>query len=124
MKKIILLCIIIACACQLKAQQLFKVKPSDSLSNNPLEKYCKLKPNNTYQFALPLQNFNMVSANSIVKNISPEDHMPIMVLGGDSKMPVAKLGGYYTMPVKKIGSEDTDVVVSKLLPGLPTFKTP
>ncbi|HEY8780071.1 MAG TPA: hypothetical protein VIM16_00505 [Mucilaginibacter sp.] len=103
MKKALLFFIIISGASQLKAQQLFELKPADSSSNNLF----KIKPNKPFPLFQPQLNLNQNLGSAIAKNfISKVDHMPVIALNGNSKMPVVKLGGYSKMPIKEIGSED------------------
>jgi len=120
MKKVVLLFLMISGFHQLKAQQLFGVKPADSLSKS-LNKSLLVTPDLTS----PLLNFTGNYQNNFAKNTtSPVDHMPIIVLNGNDKMPVVKLGGYYTMPVKKIGSGDQITVERNQYQFLPTFTKP
>ena len=114
MKKALLVVFVVAAFSQAKAQQLFNVKPSDSLKNNLLEQYFKVQPQNQLPWALPPLNLNktLTTFGDNVK-ISPCDHMPVAFLQNDSKMPVVKLGGTYKMPVLKLG-EGAVVVVPDL----------
>ena len=111
MKKLFLLTLLLAAAYGLKAQQLFNVKPADSLSQRLLGQYFKLQPGNSFKPVRPLLNPNpMLAVVEPQKNaFANQDNMPIAVLKENSKMPVAKLGGYYTMLVKHIGIRDTTI---------------
>lgn len=114
MKKSLLVLVLIAAFCQVKAQQLLPVKPADSLKNDLLEKYFKTTPGSQPQlFQLqtnPTENLALLNAS--VK-VSSTDHMPIAFLQGYSKMPLLKLGGNSKMPVVKLGGGD----VIPLYPG-------
>lgn len=123
MKKLILFALLAGGFCRVSAQQLIPVKPADSLLNS-LNKKLNLKPANSLQLLQPPANYAASLNTFITKNTANADHMPVVVLEGNSKMPVKKIGGYYTMPVKKIGSEEPPPLNQNLLPGLPTFKTP
>jgi hypothetical protein len=124
MKKIILLLVLAIGFSQLKAQQFLPVKPADSTTYD-LNKLLRISPVKPLQLVQP--NFNLFQAlnNNLTGNtMASIDHMPVAVLGGNSKMPIVKLGGYYTMPVKKIGSEGVLPGNQNFMPGLPAFKTP
>jgi hypothetical protein len=123
MKKLILIALLACGFGRLNAQQFTPVKPADSLLNS-LNKKLNQNPGNSLQFLQPPANYNPKLSMLITNNTANIDHMPVVVLEGNSKMPVKKLGGYYTMPVKKIGSEDQSPVNRNFLPGLPTLKTP
>ena len=120
MKKVLLLLMVTCGIYQVRAQQSLQHKPADSLSKMP-DLYFNPKSFNQFQMYQPKLNFNEALTKA---NISNVDHMPLVVLNGNSKMPVVKLGGYYTMPVKKIGTEEVIPVNESALFGLPTFKTP
>jgi hypothetical protein len=114
MKKILLLFILFIGVFQLKAQQLFQVKPTDNLTNNLLGKYFQIKPGE-WQLLQPQLNINEVLSainTQKLETVHIADHMPIAVLAGYSKMPIVKLGGYYTMPVKKI--DDAEQLLNRL----------
>jgi hypothetical protein len=118
MKKSLLVAVLIAAFCQVKAQQLFPVKPVDSLKNSPLQKYFNIKPGIQQQLFQSQGNLNQIlaSVNMPVK-VDSYDHTPIAFLPGNSKMPVVKLGGYYKMPVAKLGGEGSSTVeVNKITP--------
>jgi hypothetical protein len=120
MKKALILFLLISGVYQLKAQELFRINPADTLSKN-LNRSLLVKPDLTS----PLLNFNGNYWNGFAKNTtSPEDHMPVIVLNGNDRMPVVKLGGYYTMPVKKIGIEDQVPTDLNQYQFLPTFTKP
>ena len=114
MKKSLLVLVLLAAFCQVKAQQLFPVKPADSLKNLPFEKYFNINPNSRQQ--LPQWNVNplqkLASVSAPVK-VSSYDYMPIALLQGSSKMPVVKLGGNYKMPMAKLGGPDVIVLDPK-----------
>ena len=103
MKKALLVAFIITAFSQARAQQLFNLRPSDSLKNNLYEQYLKVKPQNQLLLTLPPLNLNKTPAlaDNGVK-ISPDDHTPIAFLQGDSKMPVVKLEGADRMPILKL----------------------
>jgi len=98
MKKILLLSILFVAAFQLEAQQLFKFKPADSLSN-----YFKSKPLPGLQFTNPGFDFKqspLLASNNIFSNNQPaDDNMPIALFVGRDDMQVVKLRGYDRMPV-------------------------
>jgi len=124
MKKALLIFLLMAAICQVKAQQFFPVKPADSLSNSILDKLT-LKHSDQFKLFQPNSGLYQPLTFAATKNtVSNVDHMPIAVLTGNSKMPVVKLGGYYTMPVKKIGSEEVIPVPENAPLGLPTFSKP
>jgi hypothetical protein len=124
MKKPLLIIILMAAGYQLKAQQLFPVKPADSLANGLLNP-STVKPNMSFKLFQPksnlLQPLQILAFNKTERNI---DRMPVAVLSGNSKMPVVKLGGYYTMPVVKTSTEEVPLIIKPGLPGLPTFSKP
>jgi len=111
MKKALLIAIVVAAFSRAKAQQLFNVKPTDSLKNNLFEQYFKVQPQNQLPWIQP--PLNLTEALSIgtgrVK-INRYDHMPIAYLQGDTKMPVVKLEGFDRMPILK-PAEGTVIVV-------------
>jgi hypothetical protein len=114
MKKALLIAFVVAAFSQAKAQQLFNVKPADSLKNNLFEQYFKVQPQNQLPWLQPRLNLNeaLVAGAGQVK-ISRYDHMPVADLQGYSKMPVVKLGGFDRMPVLK-PAEGTVIVVPDL----------
>jgi len=89
-------------AYQLKAQQLFQVKPADSTSTF-IDKYFKSLPN-TWKPDLKL---NETFASNNLKIEDFHSKMPIVVLEGNSKMPVVKLDGNSKMPVVPINPNKT-----------------
>jgi hypothetical protein len=105
MKKIVLFVILLAAVCQARAQQLFPVNPADSLKDNLLDKYLKIKPSNGLPLFEPGYNGNEIFAGvfNTATSKSVYDNMPIAVFHGYSTMPVAKLEGYDNMPVLKLG---------------------
>jgi hypothetical protein len=123
MKTLILFALLAVGFDRVNAQQLTPFKPADSLLND-LNKKLKLNPGTSLLLLQPQANYNAMLNTFITNNTANTDHMPVVVLEGNSKMPVKKIGGYYTMPVKKIGSEDQSPVNRNFLPGLPTLKTP
>ena len=111
MKKALLVVLVVAAFSQAKAQQVFNVKPSDSLKNNWFEQYLKVQPQNQMPWLQPQLNLNKtLAAGASQVKISLYDHMPIAFLQGDSKMPIVKLGGSYKMPVLKLGEGNVIVV--------------
>ena len=122
MKKIILACIILACAGQLKAQQTLKsIYDSVKISQN-IGKF-KFDTLRVSISSVQLQNlmaYNAISSPGPYK--AYPDNMPVAVLSGDSKMPVAKLDGNDNMPVLKTGSGNEALL--KLLQSKPATKLP
>lgn len=128
MKKLVLACILLSCAYQLKAQQL-QVKPADSLAK-AIDRSIKLqtdswklltsglKANETLAFNANKLNYPDLQTNNF------RDNMPVVVLEGNSKMPVVKLDGYDNMPVKWILPADQGILQQKTLHGSPAFKFP
>jgi|ERR1700722_10077438 len=104
MKKTLLIIFAVAAFSQVKAQQLFRVKPADSLKNNLLEKYFNIKPGSRPQlFQLQGNPIPMLADIDTQVKVSSFDHMPIAFLQGYSKMPIAKLDGAEKMPVTMLG---------------------
>ena len=118
MKKSLLVLVLIAAFCHVKAQQLFPTKPGDSPNNNVLQKYFQTKPDAQQQlFQLNVNPVKVLPAVNPQLKVSGFDNMPIAFLQGNTKMPVAKLGGYYKMPIAKLGRGDTSLVeVNKITP--------
>ena len=126
MKKLILSCIIAACAGQLKAQQTL-TSPYDSV--NISQNIGKFKLDSLRVNIPPVQLQNLMAYNNKPETkVNPgvyrafPDNMPIAVLPGNSKMPVAKLNGNDNMPVVKTGSSDGAFI--KLLKPAPATKAP
>ncbi len=126
MKKIAFLLLLLAATYGLKAQQLLKVNPAESLSHLLMDSYFKQQPNKGFNFLQPSFKLNEALAINKTKplNSNNQDHMPVAALDGNSKMPVIKIGGYYTMPVKQIGTEDPTVGDFSTMPRLPMFMGP
>lgn len=128
MKKIILACIIIACAGELKAQQTLKsIYDSVKISQNPGK--FKFDTLGTTLPAVKLQElmaYNGKSNNLVVNGVYKAfpDNMPVAVLPGNSKMPVAKLSGNDNMPVAKLGVNDGVVIKLKPATKLPAALFP
>jgi len=122
MKKVILLCVIAACASQLKAQQTLKtIYDSVKISQNIGKfKFDSLRVNTPSVQLQNLMAYNTLSSPGIYK-ASP-DNIPVAVLSGDSKMPVAKLDGNDNMPVLKTGNGNEALL--KLLQSKPATKLP
>jgi hypothetical protein len=128
MKKIVLACILLSCAYQLKAQQL-QVKPANSLANaidrsikSQLDSWklltSTLKANETLALNTNKLNYPDLKTNNF------RDNMPVAVLEGNSKMPVARLDGHDNMSILLINPVNRDLLQQKTLPPLPTFKSP
>lgn len=128
MKKIVLACILLSGAYQLKAQQL-QVKPADSLANaiarsikSQIDSWklltSTLKANETLASNTNKLNYPDLKTNNF------RDNMPVAVLEGNSKMPIARLDGHDNMPILRINPVNRDVLQQKTLPALPTFKSP
>jgi hypothetical protein len=110
MKKLVLACILLSGAYQLKAQQL-QVKPADSLAN-AIDRSIKsqmdswklltsgLKANETLALNTNKLNFPDLKTNNF------RDNMPVAVLEGNSKMPVVKLEGFSKMLVVPLISDN------------------
>jgi hypothetical protein len=116
MKKIVLACILLNGAYQLKAQQL-QVKPADSLVNT-IDRSIKSQMDSWKLLTSTLKANEMLVLNTKKINYADfktnyiHENMPIVVLGGNSKMPVAKLEGFSKMLVVPLISDD-DLKMSK-----------
>jgi hypothetical protein len=129
MKKIVLACILLSGAYQLKAQQL-QVKPADSLANNAIDRSVKLQTDSWKLLIPPLKGTETLALNTNKLNFPDlktnnfRDNMSVVVLEGDSKMPVVKLDGNDNMPVKWISPVDQGILQQKTFQGTPAFKFP
>jgi hypothetical protein len=126
MKKVIFAFILIMGAFQLKAQSLFQVKSSDSLSNKLFDKYFNMKPAEKLTLLQPrLNSKELLNGNDLKNTVSYDEvfysRMPVAVLQGYDKMPVVVLEGYSKMPVKKIDTDDPLDTAKKSLSGVPAF---
>jgi len=112
MKKLLILSILIAGACQLKAQQL-TIKPSDpllfkmpksfdlqkyKLNDSLLFKYKDLAKLSKPEQLADLQNFKSSDKNTELFY----SRMPVVKVTGDDKMPTVRTENVDRMPVKKI----------------------
>ncbi|SHN20769.1 hypothetical protein [Mucilaginibacter sp. OK098] len=128
MKKIVLACILLSGAYQLKAQQL-QVKPADSLAN-AIKRSIKLQTDSWKLLTPTLKGNETLALNTSKLNYTDlktnyfHENMPVAVLEGNSKMPVVKLDGYDNMPVKWISHVDQGIFQQKTLQGSPAFKSP
>ncbi|MDB5109095.1 MAG: hypothetical protein JWR67_209 [Mucilaginibacter sp.] len=103
MKKVLLVLLLAAGVCQLKAQNIFPVKPADTLTNNLYQKYFNNKID-TSVVRLPQQKFKSIQPGQlnnlvVINQAELYDHMPIVRLPVNSKMPVVKLHINSKMPV-------------------------
>src|SRR6185503_1017558 len=114
MKKSLLVLVLTAVFCQVKAQQLFQSKPADSLKNTLLQKYFNIAPGSQPQ-SFQLRTIPLESLASVNTDVKPDsyDHMPIAFLQGNSKMPVVKPGGNDKMPVAKLGGPNVITIDPK-----------
>lgn len=128
MKRIILACIIVVCAVQVKAQQTLKsiydsVKISQNIGKFKFDtlgvNQSPLKP----QELLAYNNKPNYPVNPGVYKAFP-DNMPVLVLPKNSKMPVAKLNGNDKMPVVKLGANEGVVIKLKPATKLPAVLFP
>jgi hypothetical protein len=127
MKKLVLACILLSGAYQLKAQQL-QVKPADSLAN-AIDRSIKLQTDSWKLLIPTLKENETLALNTNKLNYSDfkaeyfHENMPVVVLEGNSKMPVVKLDGYDNMLVKWIAPVNQDILQQKTLQP-PAFKFP
>ena len=120
MKKIVLLCLVVFSACELKAQQLLPLKPADTALQ--FYKPLPVLAGNSIQLNLQKLNFYQPLQNVALQQVAVNtDRMPVAVLEGNSKMPVIKPGGFYTMPVIRPGSTEIMPLQQSILPGLPAI---
>ena len=106
MKKILIILLLIAASCGLKAQQL-TLKPADTLLFKSFPKSFKLNDSTLFKgfSKLPkieqlagMPGFDMNDKNAEVFY----SRMPVAKLYSDDKMPVARVDNIDRMPVKKI----------------------
>ena len=118
MKKIVLLCLVVFSACELKAQQLMPLKPADTVLQ--FNKMLPVLPGNSIQLNQQKLNFYQPLQNIALQQVAVNTYrMLVAVLEGNSKMPVVKIGGFYTMPVIRPGSTEIIPLQQNILPGLP-----
>jgi len=127
MKKVILLCLIAACAGQLKAQQPLKsiydsVKISQNIGKFKFDSLRVNLPSVKLQELIASNKQPDFITNTSVYKASP-DNMPVVVPASDSRMPVMKLHGNDNMPVVKLGNTDNGALI-KLLKPTPAVKVP
>jgi hypothetical protein len=128
MKKIVLACILLSGAYQLKAQQL-QVKPADSLAN-AIDRSIKSQMDSWKLLTSTLKANETLALNTNKLNYPDfktsyfRENMPVAVLKGSSKMPIARLDGYDNMPVIRINPANRGLLQQKRLLALPTFKSP
>ena len=101
MKKVLLIISIIACAYQVKAQQL-QLKPLDSALLKSPQLFQSLKPNDD---AL-LKNYFKMQPNQSLKDLGALTQS-INAIPFASTMPVAKLTSPEKMPIAKLGDPNT-----------------
>jgi hypothetical protein len=122
MKKILLLLIILAGASQVKAQQQFNVKPSDSLLFNSPKNFYGLRLHDSTQFKNFLvvpKSDNLLALKSVSQPGRSEifySRMPVVKVSPVEKMPVAKVGNVENMPVLKVKVVDPFAVVKPANP--------
>lgn len=110
MKKIVLACILLSGAYQLKAQQL-QVKPADSLAN-AIDRSIKSQMDSWKLLTSGLRANETLALNTNkltfpdLKTNNFRDNMPLAVLEGNSKMPVVKLEGFSKMLVVPLISDN------------------
>jgi hypothetical protein len=111
MKKLILAIILMGGAYQLKAQQLFNVKPADTALTN-LQKSIQVQIDKQLNAGSGFYNpkIDQVIAINSTKEIFYQK-IPVAVLEGHDNMPVAKPQGASKMPVLLINPVDTTVSV-------------
>lgn len=120
MKTLLSVLVLMICFCQAKAQQLFYIKPADTmLTGVTIEKYLKSNSQSNWKSFTPIQSLN----DRFTTNVKP-DNMPIAVLKAYDHMPIAVLSGYDRMPVKGFNKNKPDLLKQVPLPGLPTFTNP
>ncbi|MDB4921862.1 hypothetical protein [Mucilaginibacter sp.] len=128
MKKLVLACILLSGAYQLKAQQL-QVKPADSLAN-AIDRSIKSQMDSWKLLTSTLKANETLAINTNKLNYPDfktsyfRENMPVAILEGSSKMPIAQLDGYDKMPVIRINPVYRDLLQQKTIQGLPTFKSP
>jgi hypothetical protein len=128
MKKLVLACILLSGAYQLKAQQL-PVKPADSLAN-AIDRSIKSQTDSWKLLTSTLKANETLALNTNKLNYPDfktsyfRENMPVAILEGNSRMPVARLDGYAKMPVIRIKPVNRDLLQQKTLPALPTFNSP
>lgn len=126
MKKIIMLCVIAACAGKAKAQQTLKfvydnVKISQNIGKFKFNSLRVGVPAVKLQELMAYNKQPDYAVNNGIYKASP-DNMPVVKLHGNSKMPVAKLNGNDNMPIVKTGLNNEELF--KLLKQTPGTKAP
>lgn len=116
MKKLVLACILMSGAYQLKAQRL-QVKPADSLVN-AIDRSIKLQMDSWKLLTSTLKANETLALNTNKLNYTGfktnyiHENMPVAILEGNSKMPVVKLEGFSKMLVVPLISNN-DLMMSK-----------
>jgi hypothetical protein len=116
MKKLVLACILLSGAYQLKAQQL-QVKPAGSLAN-AIDRSIKSQMDSWKLLPSTLKTNETLALNTNKLNYPDfktsyfRENMPVAILEGNSKMPIVKLEGFSKMPVVPLIS-DNDLMMQK-----------
>jgi hypothetical protein len=122
MKKILLLLLIVAGAFQLKAQQQFNVKPSDSLLFHSPQHFYGLRLHDSTQFKKFLvvpKSDNLLALKSVSQPGRTEifySRMPVAKVSPVEKMPVAHGANIDNMPVLKVKVVDPLAVMKPVTP--------